>query len=143
MNLPNEKQMKKIRSMVLIIKMDRPIDKSIHYISPGGYELKFRNKQCIAFDFMDSFGVIDEDDRSIIHFKLQMLDTDSFPDSVRLLDNLLGSEVVGIVECYIYTGEEDGNAEINPLSLQEMFFITDDYDIIEISDNILSAFRWS
>ena len=92
---------------------------------------------------MDSFGVIDEDDRSIIHFKLQMLDTDSFPDSVRLLDNLLGSEVVGIVECYIYTGEEDGNAEINPLSLQEMFFITDDYDIIEISDNILSAFRWS
>lgn len=135
--------MKKIQTMILSIKMDRPINKSIHYISPGGYELKFDNGQCVSFDFMDSYGIIDKDANDSIRFELCTLDIDSFPNSVHLLDNLLNSEVVEIVECYIYTGEENGDAEINPLQLQEMFFVTNDYDIISVSGDILSTWAWN
>lgn len=93
------------------IKMDRPIDKDRHYISPGGYEVKTADGTSIQFDFNESYGGINKEDPTVVDFELRDEDTDCFPmmkDLLRLLPS-----VTELVECYIYTGE-DGEPEIRP-----------------------------
>lgn len=73
------------------------------------------------------------------------LDTESFPESLKLADYLVGSRVAEIVECYVYTGEEDGKEEINPVEIKEMYFLISDNDneiTVEIGDKILSAYHF-
>lgn len=135
--------MPKIDKMGISIKMDRPIDTNKHYIAPGGYELMFVNGESIAFDFSESHGDVDKADPSIIHFSLFDLDTDSFPESESLADNLLLFKATKLVECYIYTGEDNEDAPINPLEIKEMFFEISHNGAtttVEIGNNILSAF---
>lgn len=90
--------------------MDRPIDKNIHYISPGGYKVTLKDASTIAFDFCDSEGYIDELDPSIITFELHTEDFDAFPDMTKLLANY--DKIKSLSECYIHTGEYD-DPEIN------------------------------
>lgn len=137
--------MLKVESMFITVKMDRPIDTDKHYISPGGYELLFGNGESVAFDFYESYGNIDKNDESTIHFELCDLDTDSFPEAEKLAGLLIGSRVKEITECYIYTGEEDGKEEINPLKITEMYFNVfngKDTTTVEIGESILSAYHF-
>lgn len=133
-----------IEKMVLSLKTDRPIDVNKHYISPGGYELLFSNGETVAFDFIESYGNVDKNDKSIIHYALFDLDTDSFPEAKKLTDYLLGSRVEKIIECYIYNGEDD-EEEINPVEIKEMYFLISDNDnemTVEVGDKILSAYHF-
>lgn len=135
--------MSKIEKMVISVKMDRPINPDVHYISPGGYELMFVNGESIAFDFSESYGKIDKADPSVIHFSLFDLDTASFPESKILGKKLLLFKVTKIVECYIYTGEDNEDAPINPLEIKEMYFEISHNaptTTVEIDNEILSAF---
>ena len=94
----------------ITLKMDRPIDKNKHYISPGGYEVTLKDSSTIAFDFCDSEGYIDELDPSIITFDLHADDYDAFSDMTTLLDRY--REIKSLSECYIHTGEHN-DPEIN------------------------------
>ena len=137
----------KIEKMVISLKMDRPINPDIHYISPGGYEILFSNGELISFDFNLGYKKIDRTDDSIVHFAFYDLDTESFPDAERLCKNLLCSQVKEIVECYVYTGEEDGNAEINPINITELLFVIDNGEDVPVTDvkigaDILYRFNW-
>ena len=135
--------MSKTVQMSLSLTMDRMINKKIHYISPGGYELRFENGESIAFDFNEYAGTVDG---YSIHCDLSKLDTDSFPNAKRLADTLLTSKVSEIVECYVYTGEDDGNAQINPLGINHMSFEifdgdNDTWSEVKIGEDILSAYK--
>ena len=137
--------MVKLDNMTLTVKMDRSIDPRVHYISPGGYELLFSNGETIAFDFCESCGTVDKNDKSIVRFYLRDLDTDSFPKAENLVESLLLSKVKEVVECYIYTGEEsEGDKEINPVAITEMCFSIiseDDTTTVEVGEDILSAYK--
>ena len=139
--------MLKIDEMVLSIKMDRSINTDNHYISPGGYELLFSNGESVAFDFYTSVCNIDKNEDSVINCHLFDLDTDDFENADRLISNLLCSQVKEIVECFIYTGEEDGKDEINPVSIMEWCFVIVDIDkdtttTIEIGKHILANYHF-
>lgn len=109
----------------LKLKMDRPIDKTQHYISPGGYEVKLNDGSCIQFDFMDSEGYVDEKDPTIITFILKHSDTDSFPDMNSLTSKYM--DICELSECYVFTGEKD-EPEINVAEILK-FIITDEQTV--------------
>lgn len=135
--------MANLEKMVLSLKMDRPINPDVHYISPGGYELMFVNGESIAFDFSESYSKVDKADPSIIHFSLFDLDTDSFPDADILADKMLLFKITKLVECYIYTGEKNEDSPINPLKIEKMYFEISHNGpttTVEIDNEILSAF---
>lgn len=104
----------------LSLKMDRPIDLDAHYISPGGYHVIAGEKE-YGFDFNLSFGNIDDDDPTVIHFELRDADTDTFPEIGEMRKHL--HEVNKFDECYVYTGEQ-GEPEIHPVKILE--FIIED-----------------
>ena len=97
----------------LSIKMDRPIISGIHYISPGGYEVT-ANGKTYCFDFNESYGSIDKNDSSIIHFELRDEDYSTFPEIMELRRNL--RKITMINEVYMYTGELN-DPEIYPVKL--------------------------
>lgn len=101
------------------VKMNRPIDKSVDYISPGGYTVK-SNCEEYTFDFMDYEGVVDDTDRSILHVYTRNPDFDSFPDidiiTIEILRNI--SE---FSEFFVYTGES-GASDLHPVKLLECQF---------------------
>lgn len=105
----------------LRLKMDRPIQKDLHYISPGGYEFETEDRKIYGMDFTLSEGCIDTKDSSIIEFTLKHADYESFPEMAELRNKL--EDIVRITEFYIYTGE-DGEPEIRPEKILE-FQITD------------------
>ena len=134
----------KVDRMYITLKMDRDIQIPEHYVSVGGYELSFANGESVGFDFYESCGSVDPYDKSVIHFELRDLDTDSFPESEKLVRLLLTSKVKELVECYVYTGEER-ESEINPSAITEMWFNIvkeDTSTVVEIGIDILSAFRF-
>lgn len=95
----------------LCLKMDRPIDKKLHYISPGGYEFETADGKRYGLDFTLSEGCIDPINSSMIEFTLKHADYEAFPEIAELRNKL--KDIVRIVEFYIYTGE-DGEPEIRP-----------------------------
>lgn len=109
---------------LLDIKMDRPIDKNKHYISPGGYEIKFRDNTTMQFDFCDYEGLIDDKDPSILHCKLTHADLDSFPNMINLCNSL--SKTTELIECYVYTGEEN-EPEINLTKILSFIIVDNNY----------------
>ncbi len=128
------------------IKFDRPIDKEKHYISPGGYTMTFRDRT-FRFDFEGYEGYIDEEDKSILHFKQINPDYDVFGESdyegVLGLNEITSDDLknlTAIDEFFIYTGESD-EAEINPVKFLEFAF--EDFgtasevrdDVIDYTDN--------
>ena len=110
---------------LLDIKMDRPIDKHMHYISPGGYEIGFSDKSTTQFDFLDYEGYIDDEDPSILHCKLKNPDTDAFPNMLSIRKNI--TKATELIECYIYTGEHD-DPEINLDEIISFKIIDDNYN---------------
>lgn len=95
----------------LRLKMDRPINKKLHYISPGGYEFETADGKTYGMDFTLSEGCIDTINSSIVEFTLKHADYETFPEIAELRNKL--KDIVRIVEFYIYTGE-DGEPEIRP-----------------------------
>lgn len=79
-------------TMYATLQMDREIDPNIHYISIGGFELRFSNGVAIAFDFNSSVANIRKDP-SYIRFECDEPDFDSFPEAELLEWLLLHSEV--------------------------------------------------
>lgn len=117
----------------ITIKMDRPIERDRHYISPGGYAVTAAGKY-YEFDFCESYGWIDENDNTIIHFELRSEDMDEFPQIEELRKHL--NEITEINECFVYTGE-DGDPEIAPIELIE--FIIVDSGIEELEKDLESS----
>lgn len=120
------------------IKFDRQINPNHrnHYISPGGYEMKFSNGETVQFDFMDYCGNVDSKDRSILYADVEVLDTDSFPES-EWLRHFTGT-IDEILEFYIYTGE-DHEEEIFPVELLGLTLYNDDDIEIPISETALHS----
>ena len=126
-------------TMYAILQMDREINPNHHYISIGGFELRFSNGVEIAFDFNSSVANIRKDP-SFILFECDDLDFDSFPEADLLEWMLVHSEVEKIEEFYVYTGEED-EAVINPKRIDSMSFAFDG-KIITIPESLLSRYHF-
>lgn len=110
--------------MTFKIEMDRPIIRGTHYISPGGYCLRFwmGKGKCkdIDFDFMDYTGTIV--DEKYLECCVDTLDTESFVDSAHLLQ-FLKNRPHDWVEFFVYTGESD-EAEIKPVKVTNIVIQT-------------------
>lgn len=118
------------------IKMDRPIDKDKHIISPGGYALLFENEtEPIRFDYTESDCQIDDSDPAIIHYNLSSLD-DSYTDKEKLTTWLKTKKIKEMTEFFVYTGETT-DPELNPISVLSVRFDLNDGTIIDIPENIL------
>lgn len=96
------------------LEMDRPIIEGTHYISPGGYCLRFstlNGVKEVQFDFLNSeYSIVDE---RYLDYTVYGLDTGSFKDSINLV-SLLRNRNYEWGEFFVYTGEYD-DAEINPV----------------------------
>ena len=79
-------------TMYATLQMDREIDPNLHYISIGGFELRFSNGIAIAFDFNSSVANVLKDP-SYIRFECDEPDFDSFPEAELLEWMLVHSEV--------------------------------------------------
>jgi hypothetical protein len=100
----------------LKIRFDRPINPKQHYISPGGYEVELKSGRKIQFDFYLYWGYVDKEDPTVLHIVNRILDEDAFPEALDL-DSVV-SQISKIIECYIYTGEEEkGDFEIHPIEI--------------------------
>ncbi len=106
---------------LLYLKMDRPINKDLHYISPGSYEFELKNGERYTLDFCESYGSVSQIDSSEIKFELREADYTAFPEISQLQEKLC--EIVRILDFYIYTGE-DPESEIKPVKILS-FSITD------------------
>lgn len=104
----------------LTLRMDRPIEKDKHYISPGGYAVRLDDGSTKEFDFMDSYGYIDDNDPCVIRFELRHPDSE-YPGIYKLCENMY--RVTALTECFVYTGESD-EPEINVAKI-EAFCIVD------------------
>lgn len=100
-----------VTRMVMDIKFDRPINPDRHYISPGGYIIKCKDKS-YSFDFMDFEGNVDKDDPTILHAEVYHLDRDCSND----MSKFNSKKIENIEEFTIYTGEYD-DSEIFPLEI--------------------------
>jgi hypothetical protein len=94
--------------MEFTLEMDRPIVKGSHYISPGGYELRFVKKGGlgvdIQFDFLDYEGTIEG---KLLHCRVSELDTYSFRNADDVFKWLDSGITPVWNEFYVYTGEDD------------------------------------
>ena len=126
-------------TMYATLQMDREIDPNIHYISIGGFELRFSNGVAIAFDFNSSVANIRKDP-SYIRFECDEPDFDSFPEAELLEWMLVHSEVEKIEEFYVYTGEEYEEV-INPNRIDSMSFAFDGR-ILTIPESLLSRYHF-
>ena len=107
-----------LTAMEFTLCMDRDMNREEHYISPGGYILNGKE-----FNFMDSEGWIDEEDRSKVHFVVRNFDTDSYETSV------CPSDTRGeFGEFYVYTGETD-EPEVNAIAVEDLIFYFGDKEI--------------
>ena len=102
--------------------MDRPVERNVHYISPGGYELKFASGMTMNFDFIYSEGSIDETNPRIVHWVVRSLD-ESYGKctDVSLAFQLKKNGVNGakFAEFYVHTGEYD-DPEITCVAIQNL-----------------------
>ena len=126
-------------TMYATLQMDREINPNHHYISIGGFELRFSNGVEIAFDFNSSVANI-LNDPSFIRFECDELDFDSFPEAELLEWMLVHSEVQKIEEFYVYTGEEYEEV-INPKRIESMSFAFDGR-IFTIPESLLSRYHF-
>ena len=126
-------------TMYATLQMDREIDPNLHYISIGGFELRFSNGIAIAFDFNSSVAYVLKDP-SFILFECDDLDFDSFPEADLLEWMLVHSEVEKIEEFYVYTGAECEEV-INPKRIESMSFAFDGR-IFTIPESLLSRYRF-
>ena len=107
-------------SMSFRLEMDRPIIRGSHYISPGGYAIRFYGKgntpRDVEFDFLDYEGTIIND--RYLDCVVSGLDIYTFPNSKELI-NLLGAGKYEWTEFFVYTGE-DSQPDINPVRVMNI-----------------------
>ncbi len=111
------------------IKFNRPIDRKKDWISPGGYEIKVKDKsgniKSISFDFEDYAGAIDEDDPTVTHCMQKNPDYACFED-LKILNEYMLRNIVSIEEWFIFTGEpddvKDGEEPLIPVEIMEPVF---------------------
>ena len=84
--------------MYLNIKMNRKIDTNKHYISPGGFEIKFDDDKTIAFDFNESESWVDETNKDVMCFRLKDMNNETRPDAKTLPEYLQQNNVTKDVE---------------------------------------------
>lgn len=106
------------------VKFNRPVDKEIDIISPGGYEIKVQDEdgseKTIAFDFEDYEGSVDGDDKTVVHCIQKNPDYTSFED-LNLLNEHMLRNIISVEEWFIYTGEAADLAEgMEPLKPVEI-----------------------
>lgn len=119
------------------LKMNKSADESKIFVSPGGYEMTFGGWN-IQFDFENSGGDIDDNDKSIIHFESRHLDIDSFPDAKVLDDIDFLQTLEKIKEIYVdITGSDDLNLE----SIVSVTFETTNGDRYNVPDDILTEYN--
>lgn len=99
-----------LTGMSFTLKMDRPIKREQHYISPGGYILNGKE-----FDFCRSQGCIDDRDKSKVHFYVDDID-ESYSEDITPED--VSGE---FSEFFVYTGEYD-EPEINAVRVEGLKF---------------------
>lgn len=128
---------KELRYMRFGLKMDSEIDK-YQYLSPGGYELKSKNKS-IQFDFERYLGYISNADNTVVDFECVNPDVNVFPQMKEITEDFLNS-VDEIVEFYIDL--EDENIKASPKEILYWKFEFDDGTIVDIKDEILHKFKF-
>lgn len=121
-----------------VIEFDRPIDKEKDYISVGGFEMTMQGHN-INFDFEESYGTIDKSNGCLYEFELKNPDYDTFEDLSSITEEML-SNVESIEEFLIYTGE-DGESDIKPVCIKELYFVLpyDHFKEIQVSTDLLKT----
>lgn len=117
------------------VKMNRAVDKTKDYISPGGYEMVMNGKS-VQFDFEESATNVDEDDPTIIHIMHKNPDYDEYEE----LNDITAEDlrnVTAIPEFFVYTGEP-GESDLCPVRLIACAFVLpyDDWEQINISGDV-------
>ena len=91
--------------MEIQIKFNRNVDKKKDYISAGGFEMIMNGKP-IQFDFMTSYGKVSKTEADVCVFELEEPDNKSFPDFALITPDDI-RKVSDIIECFVYTGEDE------------------------------------
>ncbi len=127
-------------TMKLHVRFTRDINKKKDYLSPGGYEMIMNGKR-VQFDFVTSYGNVSEKEPDVCIFRLVEPDIDAFPGfkDVTVDDIRNTSE---IVECFVYTGEEDeSDLEVKAIERIIFFLPDDDKPMFEVSKKIIDKFN--
>ena len=130
-----------VEGMILVLQMDREIDKDKHYISPGGYEFKSsKSEEPLQFDFFDYAGFIDSNDKTKILFETEALDEQTFPGIIDKLNKSFCEDINEITEFYIYTGEDE-DPEINLSKIIDISLLFTDGTKIDIKPEVIDKFN--
>lgn len=131
-----------VEGMILVLQMDREIDKDKHYISPGGYEFKSsKSEEPLQFDyFFDYAGYIDSNDKTKILFETEALDGQSFPGIIDKLNKSFCEDINEITEFYIYTGEDE-DPELNLSKIIDISLLFTDGTKIDIKPEVIDKFN--
>jgi len=124
--------------MYISILMDRPIDKDLHYISPGGFAFDFGGK-VIEFDFVCYAGSINQENPRLVDFVMMDLDISSFPDAKILNNKESLEDIRGIDECFVYTGEYN-EPEIHPERINYIKFELDG-EFYPVPEHVLNKYN--
>ena len=124
--------------MYISILMDRPINKDLHYISPGGFVFDFGGK-VIEFDFVCFAGSINRQNPRIVDFIMSDLDISSFPDAKALNTKATLEDIRKIDECFVYTGEYN-EPEIHPERINYIKFELDG-EFYPVPENVLNKYN--
>lgn len=116
----------------LCVRMDRKVEEK-HYIIGGGYELTAGDWK-IRFDFNNSFLSSCQDTICVTCEVLDIGYSDEYitADFIEAVDN--------IVECYIYTGEDE-DPEINPVEILKWEFNINGKNI-ELPKELLKSYSF-
>lgn len=93
----------------LDIKMDRPVEKGFHYITPGGYVIRSKDK-LVSFDFDESSWDVDPEDPSILHCEMSKFSSEDA--SERDFVGRILPEAAQLIDCFVYVGEKEEDPEI-------------------------------
>lgn len=108
------------------VKFNRPIDKEKDFISPGGYELKMKDKdgteKTVQFDFEDFEGGVNENDPCVLDCMQKNPDYNTFPDLKTVTKHML-QNVTEVVEWFIYTGEPEDTDLLIPVEVTDASFV--------------------
>lgn len=122
-----------LNRMYATVKFDRPIKIYKHYISPGGYEVKFTNGKTMRFDFEYYEGNRKQGDDTVLEYTQKYPDIDIFEDLGKFDYDDFINYFDGFAEFYIYTGEEGYDEIIYPIKVLSI--------VLEFYDKKADKFR--
>ncbi len=127
-------------TMKLHVRFTRDIDKNKDYLSPGGYEM-IMNGKSVQFDFVTSYGNVSEKEPDVCIFRLVEPDIDAFPGFKDVtVDDI--RNISEIVECFVYTGEEDeSDLEVKAIERIIFFLPDDDKPMFEVPKKIIDKYN--